>query len=110
MQSVSGGARIVKALTGFVTPAQVAELRGTHRVAAYRWLLRNCKKDIRYIGRFCVVSEGAYRRAALAEHIDDKFAKLDARLADVETGTTEHGRRMTALVQRISRIESRLAS
>lgn len=97
----------MKALPGYYTTAQVAKMRGTHRVAAFRWLSRNAGKHFRRIGRYGVISKEVYKRLALAEHIDDKFAKTERRLDDLEEQSAVHARRLDALVQQMRGLRAR---
>lgn len=90
-----------------LTVAQVAHLRGTGRVAAWRWLSRNGGRHFRRKGRFRVISSEVYRRLTLDEHVDDKIAKLAAMFAEDHELLVEVVRRVDALAQRVARMRDR---
>lgn len=96
----------MKQLGAYYTTAQVAEMRATHRVAAFRWLSRNAGKHFRRVGRYGVISKTIYHRLALAEHVDDKFAKVERRLDDLEEHCDLQAKRIDALVQQVRGMRS----
>jgi hypothetical protein len=75
-----------------LTVADVARLRGTDRVSAYRWLSRNAKPYLRKRGRLVVISKRAF--ALLHDPpIDDAIAR---RLSRLEEESEQHARRLDA--------------
>ena len=73
-----------------LTVAEVAQIRGTDRTSAFRWLQRNAKKHMRRRGRIWTISAQAF--ALLHDMpIDDRIA---TRLRRLEETAEEHGRRL----------------
>ena len=70
--------------------ADVATMRGIGRVAAWRWLKRNAGSYVVYDGRFPMISERDYLRVN-----GPAFrARIEQRLADLESTTREQTRRL----------------
>jgi hypothetical protein len=93
--------------SGYYSVADVAVVRGTTRQAAFNWLTRNAKDHFIRNGRFGVISKVVYRRLALAQHIEDKFAKTDAILDEVQDGVEDAHRRIDDLVRKVAELAAR---
>lgn len=87
-------------IPGYYTTAQVAAMRGTNRSAAWKWLTRNAGRHFRRLGRFGVIRQTVYHRLALAAYVDDKVARLEARMDANEARDDEQDRRIDAILRR----------
>lgn len=90
-----------------LTVADVAKIRRTGRVAAWRWLSRNAGRHFLKRGRERVISDEVYRRLALSTYIDDKLAKVETKLDILNEELAELTKRFDALVRRVENLRIR---
>jgi hypothetical protein len=84
---------------GYYSVADIAKIRGTDHAAAWRFLSRNAGKHFSRHGRIRVISKERYRQLAMADYIDDKFTKLEAKHLALSEWAHEEIRRLEALVR-----------
>jgi hypothetical protein len=94
-------------IPGYYTTAQVAKMRDTNHSAAWKWLTRNAGRHFRRVGRLGVIRRSVYHRLALANYVDDKLARLEARMDDAEDANEENSRRIDTLARRVAAMPSR---
>jgi len=84
-----------------LTVAEVAQLRGIDRVAAYRWLMRNARSYLRRNGRLVVIDAESYARLTASP-----LARLDARTTDVESRIAEVERRLNVHAEALRKMHA----
>ncbi len=83
-----------------LTVADVARMRGTGRVAAYRWLHRNARAYLRRRGRYVVISAADLARLdgrPIDPRVGARLTDLDSRITDAERRLDVHHRALARL-------------